>query len=504
MIIHYYRKMSLSKFSSQNGKSVSRLLKQAQTKRMSISTELFSERLVSLVNSHANAIGVPPEFILWPLLTATASFIGTNGHVSINCEWMEPAIMWFVVAARKGEKKTAALRRIRKPIEELEKEIGKEWVANEPDDKSTCPQLIVDHFSFEELHSIMSRSNGQVLGCFDEMCSFYGQLDLYKHSSTMDRNTLLTLNGGGPWTRNFKSYTGSIPKTAFNVTGFIQPAFVFDMLHSGNDVDGLNDRQLFDFPPEREMKLDELQVPMPADTPDLKNIFIVLRRIHSKATVYTLEDEAYELFRDAHDKLSADKEKATDENMQGILSKSKGYCARIAMILHCLEQAICICDDTSDHPWTTIVSPDAVRAATAITMHFNLQKFIALGLASDDGGEQVMSNRMVRLLSMDSKQGNGVLNLSDISQKHISEKVGSSYPIHKAVELIEEAEQLGFGTVVTTETANKRIVKRFRKRPLSELNVNWQEALKKSKVCNEKYTVAFHPAASCGNVEKRM
>ena len=72
-------------------------------------------------------------------------------------------------------------------------------------------------------------------------------------------------------------------------------------------------------------------------------------------------------------------------------------------------------------------------------MHFNQQKFIALGLASDDGGEQVMSNRMVRLLSMDSKQGNGVLNLSDISQKHISEKVGSSYPIHKAVELIEEA-----------------------------------------------------------------
>ena len=44
-----------------------------------------------------------------------------------------------------------------------------------------------------------------------------------------------------------------------------------------------------------------------------------------------------------------------------------GYCARIAMILHCLEQAICICDDTSDRPWTTIVSPDAVRAVTAIT-----------------------------------------------------------------------------------------------------------------------------------------
>ena len=63
------------------------------------------------------------EFILWPLLTTVASFIGTNGQVRINAEWVEPAIIRFVVAARKGEKKTAALRRIRKPIEEMEEEI---------------------------------------------------------------------------------------------------------------------------------------------------------------------------------------------------------------------------------------------------------------------------------------------------------------------------------------------------------------------------------------------
>ncbi len=82
------------------------------------------------------------------------------------------------------------------------------------------------------------------------MSTLYGQLDLYKHASTMDRKTLLTLNGGGAWARNFKSYTGRISNTAFNITGFIQPAFVFDMLN-GDDADGLNDRQLFDFFPLR-------------------------------------------------------------------------------------------------------------------------------------------------------------------------------------------------------------------------------------------------------------
>ena len=148
-------------------------------------------------------------------------------------EWLEPSIIWFVIAAQKGEKKTAALKRIRKPVEEIQKELHTSWVESDEEVKSSQPpQLIVDHFSFEELHSIMCRNNSQVLGCFDELSTFYGQLDLYKHSSTVDRKTLLTLNGGGPWARNFKSYSGTMEKTAFNVTGFIQPAFVYEIINA--------------------------------------------------------------------------------------------------------------------------------------------------------------------------------------------------------------------------------------------------------------------------------
>ena len=46
--------------------------------------------------------------------------MGTNAFVNMNPEWQEPSILWFIIAARKGEKKTAALVRIRKPIEELD------------------------------------------------------------------------------------------------------------------------------------------------------------------------------------------------------------------------------------------------------------------------------------------------------------------------------------------------------------------------------------------------
>ena len=56
-------------------------------------------------------------------------------------------------------------------------------------------------------------------------------------------------------------------KTAFNVTGFIQPQFVYEMLNLAPDADGLNDRQLFDFPPERELLLEDMIVPMPPPHP---------------------------------------------------------------------------------------------------------------------------------------------------------------------------------------------------------------------------------------------
>ena len=229
----------------------------------------------------------------------------------------------------------------------------------------------------------MCRNRCQILGLLDEMSSFYGQLDLYKHSSTVDRKTLLTLNGGGSWARNFKLYSTNMEKTAFNVTGFIQPALAYDMLNLIPDADGLNDRQLFDLPPESELLLDDLEVPMPSDTPDLLQTFLAVYDIHHDRQTYKLEVDAYAKYRQTHDRLVHERLSSKNEDVQGILSKTHGYCASIAMVIHALEQALQIHQDTSD-PWNSIVSIIAVQAASAIIHHFNHQKFIMLGLSDDE------------------------------------------------------------------------------------------------------------------------
>ena len=60
---------------------------------------------------------VPSTTFFSPLLTVAASFMGVNAKVKINEEWTEPAILWNVIAARKGEKKTAAMKRLLNSVE---------------------------------------------------------------------------------------------------------------------------------------------------------------------------------------------------------------------------------------------------------------------------------------------------------------------------------------------------------------------------------------------------
>ena len=93
-----------------------------------------------------------------------------------------------------------------------------------------------------------------------------------------------------------------------------------------------------------------------------------------------------------------------------------------------------------------------------------------------------LCTRMVRLLTTPSKNGNGILTPSLLSQKHISERVGGSYPTSKAIEMLEESETLGYGCFEDVTTPNKRTIKQFRKRRLEDLRNKCKDLLKRSKI----------------------
>ena len=64
------------------------------------------------------------------------------------------------------------------------------------------------------------------------------------------------------------------------MTGFIKPAFDLEMPNIASD--DFSDCQLFDFPPECELLLDNLVVPMSSDTLELQHTFRIIAESYNK------------------------------------------------------------------------------------------------------------------------------------------------------------------------------------------------------------------------------
>ena len=360
----------------------------------------------------------------------------------------------------------------------------------------------------------MRRNNGQLLGLFDEMSTLYSLLDLFKHSgSVMDRKTLITLNGGTSWTRNYRNYSASMPNTAFNISGFIQPLFVEKMLMC-DDADGFNDRQLFCFPPQRDVFLGDLKLPLPSHLPALRDVYETVRAFHSKHSTYTFTDEGYQQFTVCHDALVTRQSCQTNDSIQGILSKARGYIARTAMIIFVLQQAVehvttTTTRDTdssySDQPspspsptWSYKVTSSCVQAASTILDYLCKQKLMMMDLkerCADDPqttqDEEVHSaTRLRKLLLMEMEDGHSI-SPSKVAQKHICAPSNGRYPVSNAFELFDKAASYGFGNTIDVMTPSKRRVKKFRKTPYDCLPPRSVEILRKLNITDDEYQQTF-------------
>ena len=67
-------------------------------------------------------------------------------------------------------------------------------------------------------------------------------------------------------------------------------------------------------------------------------------------------------------------------------------------------------------------------------------------------------------------ESDGFISASTLAQKHICERVNGSYPVNKAMELLETASAIGFGSMEETHTpTSNRKIRKLRKRPYAEL-----------------------------------
>ena len=480
----------------------------------------------NLVRAYADSLGCPEEYILFPLLTVTASFIGTHGRIHINDSWEEPAIVWFNVCARKGQKKTAALNVLARPVREIEQDLQNDFKQDNPEAQDRdLPRLLVDHFSFEKLHQVMSQSNNKVLGAYDELTQFYNMLDHYKTNSTMDRKTLLALNGEAQWTRDFKNGSATMDSTCLNITGFIQPAYVVKLL-AQDDFDGFNDRQLYVCPAERDVDYDELIPFDPTTNPQLKSVYEIIGNFHKTSVTYKMDKDAHELFKKYHDELKRRKLAIThDENRRGILAKAIGQMARVCMIVHVLDNAVAMANlelDTDEHndsqaQLSSIVGKRSALQAIAIMNYvldtkfammpqeYKLQDASATAPSTSTTKadvepssqtaisffpQETLTDRYGKYVKKVLLHKGTVVKASEVSGRHLIPPVTplpnttNRYPTLAAEGFLKSMENLGLGDI--DRTANgKSIV--LRKRRLEDMPTEAKNKLRKINITDEEY-----------------
>ncbi len=379
------------------------------------------------------------------------------------------------------------------------------------------PLLVVQQFSMESLHLTMINNGCQILGMYDEMSIMYGQLDAYKHSgSRLDRSTLLDLYNGGSWSRNFKNREQTnmkMPKTAFNMCGFIQPSFVCHML-SQSDPDAFNDRQFFICPGEVEYKYHQLKVPMDESVIKLEDMFKKIKNAHSSNVVYSFDQQAQDAFEKMHDDLCEKKEAIIDdENRRGILSKAKGQLARIAMVIHSIQNTL---DIDSDGEWNAIIDEASVQKAKIILDYIIEVKFalmppekkinppstsliiptpINTGSPIIDGNTKYLS----KFLSFNEDE----ILASGVSKYRLvppsKSQKNNKYPVEECRLFMREVSTASIEERGRDGTSRKTVL--FKKRPYTELGDTQHNILKKLHLNEEMYNSS---ANSSGSVDSFM
>lgn len=108
--------------------------------------------------------------------------MGPKAVIKVHEEWKEPAILWSIIAACKGERKSPALKRIKDAVFDIQNKKQKTWAVQNENKQDTPtrankhvsspPQLLIDVFSMEELHNVLQRNNYQVSKLYLFLCLF--------------------------------------------------------------------------------------------------------------------------------------------------------------------------------------------------------------------------------------------------------------------------------------------------------------------------------------------
>lgn len=245
--------------------------------------------LAQFIREAAAAIGCDDSFVALPLLVGLATAIGTTRRVRLKFDWLEFPIVWAVIVASSGQRKSPGFYAAMAPLHDMQhklieqhriameeykrlmvvhKQAVVEFRQNggEPPQEPQRPQLkrlIVNDTTIEALALILEE-NPRGLGVVrDELSAWLASFNQYKAGRGSDASQWLELHRGGLLIVDRKTaerHTIYIPRAAASIGGTIQPGVMTRGYGKEEFENGMVARTLFAMPPARQREWSDRHV----------------------------------------------------------------------------------------------------------------------------------------------------------------------------------------------------------------------------------------------------
>jgi hypothetical protein len=338
-------------------------------------TDLLPKKVARFVRKAAGAVGCDEAFVALPLLAGLASAVGTTRRIILKSTWKEYCILWSVVVAESGSKKSPPFDLALEPLHQLQNHAFRSWQQRLQDyeqqqleydrqvvqyrrskgitemppkpEKPLPEHLLVQDTTVEALAPILASSPRGVLLARDELSGWFGGFNQYKAGHGGDVAHWLEMFRGGPLKVDRKGAgTVCVAAAAVCVAGTIQPGVLGRSLGREHFENGMAPRLLVAYPPRRKIGWTEEEVDRETATAvaqvyarlrDLKfyvdydgeqsPVDVPLTPAAKQAWIRFVNEHAEEQFAMGGGDLAA------------AWSKLEGYAARLALLVHLVRQA---------------------------------------------------------------------------------------------------------------------------------------------------------------------
>lgn len=343
--------------------------------------EVLPNPLRNWVHAGARAMCCPPDFLAVPALTLAGAAIGKTRLIEIKKGWRESTNIFSAVTASPGSKKSPALAAASAPfrarqqvlyvayekklaeyelalaqyeidITQWKKASGKGTAAAnqkpQPPDEPSLAQVFTTDTTVEAQAPLLKNNPRGVVNLSDELTAWVRSFNQYKSGRGTDRQAWLSFWSGSQVLVNRKTMKPIVLNAPFvAVTGCLPPDVLPDLSDERGREDGFVHRVLFSFPDPVPQQWTEDEIAADILT-QYQEFFSALFALQPALTengemdpvVLTLSPLAKNEWRAW---ITAHYEEQTSEKfpiyLKGPWAKLEGYCARLALILHCCREA---------------------------------------------------------------------------------------------------------------------------------------------------------------------